>query len=93
MENDNSFKQDCQIKRGHFIGKIHSLNQEFYCATSAVKMKLYDIFTLSFYGSALWNLFGPEVEKLYRSYNVAVRIAHKVDRKTRTFLIEPLSEC
>ena len=93
MENDNSFKQDCQIKRGQFIGKIHSLNQEFYPATSAVKMKLYDIFTLSFYGSSLWNLFGPEVAKLHRSYNVAVRIAHKVDRKTRTFLIEPISEC
>ena len=93
LEINNSFTRDCQIKRGQFIGKIHSLNQEFYCATSEVKLKLYDIFTLSFYGSTLWSLFGPEVERLYRSYNVAVRIAYKVDRKTRTFLIEPLTEC
>ena len=72
---------------------MHSLNQEFCFATSAVKTKLYDVFTLSFYGSPLWDLFSEEVEKLYRSYNVAVRIACKVDRATRTFLIEPLSGC
>ena len=54
---------------------------------------LYDIFTLSFYGSPLWNLHSQEVERIYKSYNVAVRIAHKVDRTTRTFLIEPLSGC
>ena len=53
---------------------------------------MYDIFTLSFYGSPLWNLFSDEVERLYRSYNIAVRIAYKVDRATRTFLIEPLTQ-
>ena len=93
LEPNNSFTQDCQIKRGQFIGRIHSLNQEFHYATSAVKTKLYDIFSLSFYGSSLWNLSSPEVERLYRSYNIAVRIANKVDRATRTFLIEPLSGC
>ena len=93
MENDNSFTQDCQIKRGQFIGKVHSLNQEFSFATSAVKTKLYVIFSLSFYGSPLWNLFGPEVDRIHRSYNVAVRIACKADRATRTFLIETLSGC
>ena len=39
LECDNSFTRDCQIKRGQFIGKLHSLNQEFYCATSNVKTK------------------------------------------------------
>ena len=92
LECDNSFTHDCQIKRGQFIGKIHSLNQEFYCATSNVKTTLYSIFTLSFYGSSLWNLFGPEVERIYKSYNVAIRIAFKVNRTTRTFLIEPMTE-
>ena len=92
LESDNSFTQDCQIKRGQFIGRIHSLNQEFYCATSNVKSTMYSIFTLSFYGSPLWNLFGSEVERIYKSYNVAIRIAFKVNRTTRTFLIEPMTE-
>ena len=59
---------------------------------SNVKMQLINTYTLSFYGSALWNLFGPEVDKIYKSYNAATRIAYNVDRKTRSFLIEPLSE-
>ena len=93
MESDNSFTQDCRIKRGQFIGKIHSLNQELYYVTSSVKTKLYDIFTLSFYGSSLWQLYGKEVERIHHAYNVAVRMAYRVDRATRTFLIEYLSGC
>ena len=93
LESDNSFTQDCRIKRGQFVGRIHSLNQELYYVSSKVKTKLYDIFTLSFYGSSLWPLFGPEVERLHRAYNVAVRMAFRVDRATRTFLIEFLSGC
>ena len=93
LECNNTFRSDCLIKRGKFIGKIHSLQQEFPTVASNVKMKLINMFTLSFYGSALWNLFGPKVDKIYKSYNTATRIAYNVDRTTRSFLIEPLSEC
>ena len=90
MEIDNSFSHDIKVKRGAFIGRIHSLNQEFYYASGEVKTRLYDIFSLSFYGSSLWDLFGEEVARIHRSYNVAIRMAFNVPRETRTFLIEPL---
>ena len=92
LENDNSFRTDCLKKRGNFIGKVHSLQQEFPSIATHIKIRLIEIYTLSFYGSALWDIFGPEVSKLYRSYNTAIRIAHQVDRTTRTFLVEPLSD-
>ena len=92
LECNNTFKVDCLVKRGQFIGKIHSLQQEFPTVSSDVMMRLINIFTLSFYGSPLWNLFGPEVDKINKSYNVATRMAYKVDRTTRSFLIEPLTE-
>ena len=38
--------------------------------------KLYDIFTLSFYGSSLWQLFGNEVEKIHHAYNIAIKMAY-----------------
>ena len=93
LQCDNSFRADCLIKRGQFIGKIHSLQQEFPTLASHVKMKLIDIYTLSFYGSPLWNLFGPEVAKINKSYNVATRIAFNVNRATRSFLIEQMTGC
>ena len=48
MEIDNSFTHDIQVKRGAFIGRIHSLNQEFYYASGEVKTRLYDIFSVRF---------------------------------------------
>ena len=34
LQNDNSMNIDCNIKRGQFIGKVHSLLQEFYFSFS-----------------------------------------------------------
>ena len=82
---------DCTLKRGKFIGKVNSLVQEFHFADSKVKMKLIDIYASSFYGSSLWDLFSPTCEKLYRSWNVAVRVCFGVPTTTHRYLVEPLS--
>ena len=93
VECDNSFKQDICIKRGKFIGKINTLSQEFYFTTPEVKVTLFEKYCLSFYGSNLWDLFSKEVDKIYKSWNVSIRIAHEVPRNTHCYFIEPLSQC
>ena len=50
-----------------------------------------NIFSTSFYGSCLWDIFSSDCEKLYRSWNVAIRQAFKVDRCTHRYLIEAIS--
>ena len=47
---------------------------------------------MTVYGSNLWNLFSKDCDRLYTSYNVAVRNILKIDRCTHRFLLEPLSE-
>ena len=54
-------------------------------------MKLIDIYTSSFYGSSLWDLFSPTCDKLYWSWNVAVRVCFGVPTTTHRYLVEPLS--
>ena len=81
------------IKRGKFIGKINTLSQEFYFTTPEVKVTLFEKYCLSFYGSNLWDLFSKEVDKIYKSWNVSIRIAHEVPRNTHCYFIEPLSQC
>ena len=93
LENDNSFKIDSDIKRGRFIGKLHSLQQEFHFCSPEVKMKLYNIYTFSFYGSNLYDLFGDQSNRLYAAFNQAVRMAYNVSRCTHKYLIETLSDC
>ena len=92
LERNNSFTKDFSMRRGNFIGKVHSILQEFYFANPLVKMKMFSIYATSFYGSNLWNLFNGSCEKLYTAWNIAVRMAFGVPRTTHRYLVEELSE-
>ena len=39
-------RHDCDVKRGQFIGKVHSLVQEFYFSAPDVVMKLVNAYML-----------------------------------------------
>ena len=86
---DNSFIKDCDIKRAKFISKIHSLNQEFHFSDPEMVVKLYKIYACSLYGSNLWNLYSPQVLKLYNAWNVAIRILYNISRNIHCYFIGP----
>ena len=48
-------------------------------------------FNTSFYGSNLWDIFSADSERLYKSWNVAIRQVFDVDRCTHRYLIESIS--
>ena len=93
LDTTNSMKKDCLNKRGKFIGQVNSLLQELHFAASSVKMKLLNIYTTSFYGSSLWDIYSQEVTKLYSSWNVTVRNVYSLPWKTHRYLIQDISEC
>ena len=43
------------------------------------------------YGSCLWDLYSEKCERLYKAWNVGVRIAFNVSRYTHKYLIESIS--
>ena len=45
LERDNSFSKDIRMKRGSFIGRVHSIFQEFHFANPVVKMKMISLYT------------------------------------------------
>ena len=91
LEKDNSMKLDISKKRGMFIGKTNSLLQEFNNVSKVVFMKIFNSFATNIYGSNLRDIFGKHCDKLYKSYNVAIRNVLKLDRRTHRYLLEPLS--
>ena len=93
LESNNSMKRDITVKRGKFIGKINALSQEFFFASPEVFMKILNIYTVSFYGSGLWDMFSDECDRIYKAWNVAVRSAFKVPYTTHRYLIETISGC
>ena len=93
LQCDNSMTMDCDIKRGQFIGRVHSLLQEFYFSPPDLIMKLINIYATSFYGSNCYNLFSSTCNRMYRAWNVAVRMTFKLDRTCHRYLIESISNC
>ena len=93
LESDNSMARDITAKRGKFIGKLNSLSQEFHYVSPKVFMKILNIYAVSFHGSGLWDIFSPNCERLYKAWNVAVRLAWNVPRTTHRYLIEGISGC
>ena len=55
-----------------------------------VKVSLYDKFACTFYGSNLYNLFCHETERIYCSFNVAIRQAFSLPFNTHRYLIDSL---
>ena len=92
LENDNSMRLDCSIKRGIFIGKVNSILQEFHNIDPSLLLKLINTFATSLYGSQLWLLLSKECERLFTAWNVTVRNVFNLNRKTHRNLIEELSQ-
>ena len=91
LQLDNTMRVDLSQKRGKFIGKLVSLSQEFHYTDPEVFVKIMNIFTTSFYGSSLWDIFSADCDKLYKSWNVGIRQAFDVDRCTHRYLIDTIS--
>ena len=92
LQSDNSMKIDISVKRAKFIGKVHSLNQEFYFCNPNVVMNLYNIYNCSFYSSSLYDLFSSKLDQLYSTWNKTVRILFQLPLDTHTYLIETVSK-
>ena len=92
LESDNSMQKDISIKRAQFISKVHSLNQEFHFSNPLFVVKLYNIYACSFHASSIWDLYSDNVNKLYTSWNRAIRILFDVPYDTHRYFIEPISD-
>ena len=90
IQSDNSMKNDISIKRARFIGKANSLYQEFYFSSPEVRCKLLELYCCSYYSSSIWNLYNRECDKLYKSFNVAIRICYNIPRNSHKYYIEEL---
>ena len=92
LQVDNSMVMDIAQKRGAFIGKVNSLLQEFHYASSSVLLKFLQTYACNIYGSNVWDLFSPECNRIYTSFNVALRNILNLPRTTHRYLLEPISK-
>ena len=91
LQCDNSMKNNYTLKRGKFIEKFNSLFQEFSFCDIKTKIRIFNIFATSFYGSGLCDIFSKEVDRIFKSWNIAIRIALGVPATTHIQSIKYLS--
>ena len=50
------------------------------------------MYACNIYGSNMWDLFSPDCQKLFNTYNVMVRNVFKLPRTTHRYLLETLTD-
>ena len=83
---------DTNNKRSKFIGKVHSLLQEFGFLDHNMVFDMMNIYASSFYGSNLWGLDSSSTEKIFTSWNKMVRLVWNLPNTTHRYLIEEISK-
>lgn len=62
--------QDIREKRARYIQRNNELMQEFAFADSSTKTSINNIYNSHFTGSVVWDLFGKDVDHVYKTWNV-----------------------
>ena len=85
-----NMERDAKLKRMQFISKSTDIREMFDFAHPTQVLETVSIYTVHFYGAMLWDLYGKEAGKVYRSWNTCVKLAWQVPRSTHTYLVENL---
>ena len=93
LQSDNTMRSDILAKRGTFIGTVNAMVQEFHFTKLDVVMKLVNVYVISFYGSNLWDLNCPQVDKIFKTWNITIRNIFGLPWKTHRYWVETLSGC
>ena len=88
----DALAKDITQKRAAFISRNNELLQEFYFAHPRSLTKINGIYNTSFYGSVLWDQFGKEMQRMDKSWNVAIRRMLRLPFNAHRYLLEPVSE-
>ena len=87
----SNMNSDSSDKRRKFVGKVHSLLQEFGFLNHSSVFDLINIYATSFYGSNLWLLSGASIDRLFTSWNTMVRLVWNLPNTTHRYFVEEIS--
>ena len=90
LSDSGSQDKDCAMKRAAYIGETTELLGIFKHANPLQKLSAIQTYACSFYGSNLWDLYGPAANKVYKAWQVSIRDAWGLPRQTRTYLVDNL---
>ena len=91
LQSDGTMSQDLREKRGQYIDRCMTLNQEFLFASPDVKLRMARLYNSHFSGSNNWTFDSDMFGQLCRSYNVNLRAIYDLPHGTHSWIVEQLS--
>ena len=88
LHQDCSMEHDARSKRMAFITESTDIRETFAWAHPMQILEAIRVYTTSFYGSMLYDLYGEEASKIYRCWKTAVKLAWGVPRTTFSYLVD-----
>ena len=70
---DNMLNLDMEYKTAKYISRNNDIIQEFFFATPRTNIKINSLYNMSWYGSCLWDLLSPSMNKIEGCYNRSVK--------------------
>ena len=91
LSQEASMELDAQIKRVEFIENSTNIRDCFNFAHPMQVLQAVTTYSTHFYGAMLWNHYGGEANKVYRTWNTVVKLVWGLPRATHTFFVKHLS--
>jgi hypothetical protein len=83
-----NMEHDARVKRAIFIENSIEIREMFWFAHPAQVLQAVNVYSCHFYGSMLWNLYGPGAGQVFRSWNTCVKLAWDVPRWSHNYLVD-----
>ena len=84
---------DIEDKRNSFIGQVNSVLCYFGKLNSSTKLRLFNSYCNSFFGSELWDLHNPAIENVSIAWRKAIRRVWALPAMTHGYLLPLISRC
>ena len=88
LHQDCTMEEDARSKRMSFISDSLDIRDMFSWAHPRQVLQATRVYSTSFYGSMLYNLYGEQSNMIYRCWNTAAKLAWDVPRSTFSFLVD-----
>ena len=88
LHQDGLMRQDCREKRAQFIDSSVKVREAFRFAHPLEQILATEKYCTSLYGSNLWDLSSPEAEMVFAAWRTGHKLAWKVHRGCRSYLVQ-----
>ena len=93
ITSNGSMDHDARIKRARFIASSSEIRAIFRSAAPLEIIKALKLYCGAFYGSSLWDLGGEAAQKVYSSWDTAVKLLWGCPQWTRTYFLQKILYC